>query len=97
MLIKGDEKNRGLWKVGSVDELIAGRDGVVRGVRLRAGKSYMERPIQFLYPLELHCDQEQGDKIPLNPTAKEFRPKRKAASDAKKNIELIYDHEEDEF
>ena len=36
MLIKGDEKNRGMWKIGIVDELIPGRDGVVRRVRLRA-------------------------------------------------------------
>jgi hypothetical protein len=50
MLIKGDEKNRRLWKIGIVEQLIPGRDGVVRGVRLRAGKSFMERPIQFLYP-----------------------------------------------
>jgi hypothetical protein len=50
MLIKGDEKNRRLWKIGIVAQLIPGRDGVVRGVRLRAGKSFMERPIQFLYP-----------------------------------------------
>lgn len=97
MLIKGDEKNRGLWKVGIVDELIPGRDSVVRGVRLRTGKSFMERPVQFLYPLELHCGREEKGEISLNPAAKEFKPKRKAASDAKKNIQLMYDHEKDEL
>ena len=94
MLIKGDEKNRGLWKIGIVEQLIPGRDGVVRGVRLRAGKSFMERPIQFLYPLELHCDREsKQDTVLLNPTAQEFKPKGRAAVDATKNIEIIYDHE----
>ena len=52
ILMKGDGKNRGLWKIGIVDKLIPGRDGVVRGVRLRVGKSFMERRIQFLYLLE---------------------------------------------
>ena len=71
----------------------------VRGVRLRAGKSFMEteRPVQFLYPLELHCDREKKRDITLNPAAKEFRPKRKAAYDAKNNIQLIQDQEEDEL
>jgi hypothetical protein len=74
------------------------RDGVVRGVRLRAGKSFMERPIQFLYPLELHCDRESNQEtVPLNPAAKEIKPKRRAAVDARKNIELIYDQEEEEL
>ena len=92
------KKNRGLCKIGIVEQLIPGRDGVVRGVRLREGKSFMERPIQFLYPLELHCDREsKQDTVPLNPTAQEFKPKRRAAVDATKNIEIIYDHEEEEL
>jgi hypothetical protein len=33
----------------------------------------------------------------LNPAAKEFKPKRRAAVDATKNIELIYDQEEGEL
>jgi hypothetical protein len=98
MLIKGDEKNRGLWKIGIVEQLIPGRDGVVRGVKLRAGKSFMERPIQFLYPLELHCDREnRQETVPLNPAANEFKPKRRAAVDARRNIEVIYNHEEEEL
>ena len=98
MLIKGDEKNRGIWKIGIVEQLIPGRDGVVRGVKLRAGKSFMERPIQFLYPLELHCDREnRQETVPLNPAASEFKPKRRAAVDARRNIEVIYNHEEEEL
>ena len=59
------------------------------------GKSFMERPIQFLYPLELYCDREKKRDISLNPTAKEFRPKRTAESDAMKNIQVICDQEEE--
>ena len=35
----------------------------IRGIRLRTGKSYLERPVQHLNPLELSCDrpaQERG-------------------------------------
>ena len=42
---KGNEKNREKGKIGLVQELIPGRDGAVRGVRLRAGKSFLERAI----------------------------------------------------
>ena len=56
VLIKWEERNRRRWKFGIVEELIQGRDGVVRGARLRNGKSYLERPVQHLYPLELSCD-----------------------------------------
>jgi hypothetical protein len=59
VLIKGDERNRGKWKIGVIDTLIKGRDGIVRAVRLRAGKSYLERTIQQLYPLELSCDRKK--------------------------------------
>ena len=34
LLIKGEEKNRGKWKIGIVDGLITGRDGEIRGVKL---------------------------------------------------------------
>ena len=70
VIIKGEEKNRGLWKLGIVQELITGRDGVVRGAKLRAGRSYLERPVQHLYPMELSCDSAE---------APVFRPSRDAA------------------
>ena len=38
VLIKGEECNRGRWRFGIVEQLIQGRNGVVRGARLRAGE-----------------------------------------------------------
>ena len=61
VIIKGDEKNRAVWKLGIIDKLLTGRDGVTRAVRLRAGKSYLERAVQHLYPLEISCDERQDD------------------------------------
>ena len=99
MLIKEDERNRGKWKMGIVEELITGRDGVVRGAKLRAGKSHLERAIQHLYPLELTCDRqtkEPGNE--LNPDAAEFAPQREtrcAARDARERLAAIAENERD--
>eukprot|EP00794_Sanderia_malayensis_P002440 gene2440-biopygen1323 len=74
--IKGDEKNHCQWKIGIVDELIPGRDGIVRAVKLRAGKSHLERPMQFLYLLELHCNRAVQRDIKMNPEAGEEEERR---------------------
>lgn len=91
VLIKNDERNRGKWNLGIITKPIKGRDGVVRAVQLRAGKSYLERAVQHLYPLELECDKppEEQPKVTLDATAKEFRPKRKAAKEAETRIQDI--------
>ena len=99
MLIKEDERNRGKWKMGIVEELITGRDGVVRGAKLRAGKSRLERAIQHLYPLKLTCDrQTKGPGHELNPDAAEFAPqreKRRAARDVRERLAAIAENERD--
>ena len=83
VLIKSDERNIGDWPLGIVEQLYEGKDGVVRAVKLRAGKSYMKRPVQHLYPLEFSCDSKKNQKtkrtVDLNAKATEFRPRRDAA------------------
>ena len=105
VLIKGEERNRGKWNIGIVNELFKGRHGVVRAVKLRAGKSYLERPIQHLHPLELSCNAlsctptktKIDEKSDLNAEASEFRPKRRAAMAAEDNIKEIVKDEESDF
>jgi len=71
VLIQDAERNRGKWNMGIVAKLFQGRDGVVRAVGLRAGKSFLERALQHLFPLELSCDQEQWlRKDPTKPLPK---------------------------
>ena len=83
VIIKEDQRNRNCWKLGIIDKLIVGRDGVVRAAKLRAGKSFLERAIQHLYPLELSCDRTIATTpAPLNPDVPTFRPKRDAAAAA---------------
>lgn len=95
VIIKGNEKNRRQWKLGIVDKLFPGSDGVIRAVKLRAGKSYLERPIQQPYPLELSCNRTTDKpKAPLNAEAPTFRPTRDAAVTARVRIQSIASDEE---
>ncbi|CAB4041277.1 Hypothetical predicted protein [Paramuricea clavata] len=95
VIIKSDERNRAEWPLGIVHELFEGKDGVVRAVKLRAGKSFMERPVQHLYPLELSCDigtrQTTKTTTELNAEATEFRPKRDTAVATRLRNQMIVD------
>ena len=79
-MIKGDEKNRGKWKFEIIKNIFMDKDNTITSVRIRTGKSDIERPIHLLYPLELHCDSKttisntQYDKK-INVNAEEFQPK----------------------
>ena len=72
VLIKGDDKHRSNRNIGIVEELCKGKDNVIRAVKRRSRKTYIERPIQFLYPLELSCDtwkrQKNGSSMQLATT-----------------------------
>lgn len=90
VIIKSEEKNRGYWKLGIIEELLPGRDGVVRATRLRAGKSYMERPVQHLYSLEMSCGlPEERPRADLNPNARAFSPRRNATVVARARIQNL--------
>ena len=59
---------RGFWKLGLVKELFRGQDGVTRGalVRLHVAskngrQSFLHRPIQRLYSLEIHQEIDKKD------------------------------------
>ena len=95
MIIKSEDKNRGKWPLGIIQELYPGRDGVVRAARLRSGKSFLERPLQHLYPLELSCDcAVQGPSAVLSADALIFRPRRQASLQAGERIHQIAEAEE---
>ena len=80
VVIKDEERNRNKWKIGIVEDLISGRDGIVRAAKLRAGKGTLERAVQHLHPLELSCNRENVKAPPqLNPEAPKFKPRRDAA------------------
>ena len=97
-MIKGDEKNRGKWKIGSIENIFMGKDNTIRSIRIPTGKNVIERPIQLLYPMELHCGSKSTtsntqDYRTLNVNAEEFRPKRSAAAVAEQTIRDTADRE----
>ena len=95
VIIKSEEKNLAQWKLGIVEDVVTGRDGVIRGVKLKSGKSHLERPIQHLYPLELSCDKSvQTRPVTLNVNAPVYRPRRDAAVAAGLRIQDINDNEQ---
>ena len=62
ILMKGDDKHRGKWNIGIVEELYEGKDNIIKAVKLRSKKMYIERSIQFLYSLELSCNTWKRQK-----------------------------------
>ena len=96
-MIIGDEKNRVKQKIRIIENIFLGNDNTIRSIRTRTGKNVIERPIQMLYPMELHCDSKsttnniQDDKT-LNVNTEEFRPKR-SSSAAEQKIRDIADYE----
>ena len=97
VICHSDDRNKGKWILGIITDLFPGLDNIVRAVRVKTSKSYLERAVQHLYPLELSCvvDQDGVRRIngnlntgnnKLNPVATEFRPKRNAAAIAELKI-----------
>ena len=59
---------RGLWRLGKIEDLVCGTDGVVRGVCLRVtsktGTSkIIRRPLQHIFPLEVRSNHVDEDSI----------------------------------
>ena len=48
VMIKGESKNRGHWKIGKVSQLYTGKDEVVRAVQIQVGIKFLVWPIQLL-------------------------------------------------
>ncbi|XP_068749105.1 uncharacterized protein [Montipora capricornis] len=89
VIVQAEERNRGKWPLGIVENVIVGTDGVVRGAVLRSGKSHIERAVQHLYPLELSCDRQGPHLAELNPQAQPFQPRRDAAVAARLPVQNI--------
>jgi hypothetical protein len=69
VIVLSDNKNRGAWPLAAVEETFPGKDGVVRAVRLKTKNGVLERPVQYLYPMELSCDEFSKKPTKLNAAA----------------------------
>ena len=62
VLLRSDNKLRGLWKLARVQQVLRGKDGCVRGAVLQvpsgdSGSNIQGRPLQYLHLLEVDCKQ----------------------------------------
>ena len=99
MKVKREENGR----FGIIKELFQGKGDQTRGAQVKTPRGYLDKPIQLLYPLQLHCNrykikskQDESYKKKLNVEAKEFRPKRTAGAIALTKIKDIAEHHDSE-
>lgn len=101
VLIHDEDHPRIFWKMGKIEDLIKGADGVVRGAIVRSGSklALLKRPIQRLFPLEVssnpgstclstdHVESEQEVSLEKDPPEPQrVRPQRVASQRARKRI-----------
>lgn len=51
------------WTLAHITELISGRDGVMRVVRLQTKNEELVRPIQRLYPLDICTEKDRKQSV----------------------------------
>ena len=65
VVIHEDNVKRALWKLGRVVDLIKGKDGVIRGARVKTNSRYsggvIDRPLQKLFPLEMGRGEKENE------------------------------------
>ena len=59
VIVHDEALPRGLWKLGQIQEVFIGRDGLPRSALVRVATrdrqhTLLKRPLQLLYPLEIH-------------------------------------------
>ena len=66
VIVQEDNVKRGYWKMAVVEELVAGRDGVVRGAKVRLARDgktvFLSRPVQKLFPTEVKHDEGKNER-----------------------------------
>jgi hypothetical protein len=63
VVIKNEGTPRGLWKMGRVNSLVTGSDGMIRSANVVLGNGYViRRACSHLYPLELYTETDSGDR-----------------------------------
>ena len=88
VIIASDERNRGKWTLGIVEEHFPERDGIIRSPKVKTANGHLERAVNHLYPLELSSNQSSNQQT-LNPLAPVYRPVRDAAVTARSRIQEV--------
>ena len=61
VLIEVEGAKRNKWRLGRIEEIVTGKDGVIRGANVKTSKGKLSRPLQKLYPLEVHEDLQSTE------------------------------------
>ena len=78
VIVHDESLPRGFWRLGKIEEVITGRDGKIRGAKVtltssNGSRSQLSRPVQRLYPLEIHSSSENkrisADDNSVSPSA----------------------------
>ena len=94
---KGFTEEKCKWRIGRIEGTVIGKDGVVRGYKVRTGNGYLVKRVQLVTDLEICGDgpatimEEKRDTRKLNPEVKEFQPRRserKAKETARNRVGL---------
>lgn len=80
VLVSNDTNKRINWPLARVIEIFPGRDGVTRMVRLKLQQGELVRPVQKIFPLELHVS-EGKPLLQKSPDAPVPAPNRPASVD----------------
>ena len=99
VLVVGDERNKGQWKKARVEELVKGRDDVVKGVLLRHKGNLIEQPVQAVCPLEIGGQMKESLTVDTTKGAIDgkvsviTREKRRAAVNAEAKTRLLLEED----
>ena len=60
-MIKGEDKKYNKWKTRIVNGTFKGRCHEVKVLKVKRLTGYLDRPIQVLFLLDLHCSDSKSD------------------------------------
>lgn len=89
VLVQNENAKRLVWPLARVKDVILGKGGKVRVVRLATANGELIRPVQRLFPLELSCDLTEIDvnAITKKATTTPISKKEKKVLQPSKGIE----------
>ena len=63
----GADQPRGSWKVGVIEQIHPGKDGIIRAATVRSMNKLVKRPVSVLYPLECESVEAEVPALPIVP------------------------------
>ena len=54
---------RHLWRLGRVEKLVTGKDGLVRDAEIGKTGSFIKRPVSKLFPVEYYENENETKNI----------------------------------